>query len=346
MKRLFQVFISLGFVMITVVQASAQESCTEKLFKANNLYEKGQITEAIEIAKTCATSANTPTEQWQAYRLLAMAYLVSGSQKEARKAAEKMMELNPTYQPSTLKDPAELIRLLESVKIIPKFTMGMAANIGGVNTQPHATGTYNGANYIKNYSSQNSWQVGLMMGYTVNEIISIQSGLLATSKKYNINYSLENKTISVNERLTFLDVPLYARLSTLPIKKFRFFADAGAYIGKLGGAQSDFKISNDTLGETRSVNNLNAMDRKNKWEYGFLMGAGVLYKIGAVNVAFDVRYFLSAYSNNITNTKSRYNNENLFYNYYYIDDDLRLNSLAVSISFLYSINYKVIKKKD
>ncbi len=342
MISVFQVIIILAFSS----QLYAQESCREKLYHANNLYEKGQITEAIEIAKTCATSANTPAEQWQAYRLLAMAYLVTGPQNEARKAAEKMMELNPTYQPSTLKDPAELIRLLQSVKIIPKFTMGMAATVGGINTKPHATATYNGANYTKDYSSQNSWQGGLMAGYNINEIISIHSGLLATSKKYKINYKLENKEINVDERLTYFDIPLYARFSSRPVKRFRFFADAGAYAGKLSSAHSDFKLTDNTSGETKSENNLNAMDRKNKWEYGFLMGAGVMYKIGAVNVAFDARYFLSAYSNNITNTDNRYKNDKLFYNYYYIDDDLRLNSIAFSISLLYGINYKVIKKKD
>ncbi len=327
-------------------QLHAQESCTEKLYHANTLYEKGQINEAIDIAKTCATSTNSPAEQWQAYRLLAMAYLANGQQKEARKAAEKMMELNPTYQPSTLKDPAELIRLLESVKVIPKFTFGLAATAGGINTKPRITTTYNGANYTKKYSSKNSWQVGFMMGYNLNEIISIHSGLLASSKKYDINYSLVDNEINVNERLTYLDIPLYARFSTLPVKKFRFFADAGAYAGRLSSAESDFKIINNMSGETKSQNNLNAMDRKNKWENGFLMGAGVLYKYRSVNVALDATYYLSAYSNNITNTDNRYKNENLFYNYYYIDDDLRLNCLAFSVSMFYSINYKVIKKKD
>src|SRR4051812_33891400 len=121
MKIMKHIFLIIAIILFSL-QLHAQESCTEKLYHANTLYEKGQINEAIEIAKTCATRTNSPAEQWQAYRLLALAYLANGEQKEARKAAEKMMELNPTYQPSTVKDPAELIRLLESVKIIPKFT--------------------------------------------------------------------------------------------------------------------------------------------------------------------------------------------------------------------------------
>lgn len=342
MKRVFLVII----IVALSSQLLAQESCTEKLYHANNLYEKGQITEAIEIAKTCATSTNTATEQWQAYRLLAMAYLVNGPQNEARKAAEKMMELNPTYKPSTLKDPTELIRLLESVKIIPKFSMGMAATVGGIKTNPIVTGTYNGASYEKNYSSKNSWQLGLMIGYNINEVISLHTGLLATSKSFSIKYKMDNFDFEVNERLTYLDVPLFARFSTFPVKQFRFFADAGAYAGKLTSAQSDFTFNNSASSEIKSMKNLNAMDRRNNWEYGFLMGGGALYKIGQVNLSLDVRYFLSAYSNSITNTDNRYKNDNLFYNYYYIDDDLRLNTLAVSLSLIYNVNYKVVKGKD
>jgi hypothetical protein len=327
-------------------QLHAQESCTEKLFHANSLYEKGQINDAIVIAKTCATITNTPAEQWQAYRLLAMAYLANGEQKEARKAAEKMMELNPTYQPSTLKDPVELIRLLESVKIIPKFTMGLAATVGGINTKPRIITTYNGANYTKNYSAKNSWQVGIIMGYNLNEMISIHSGLLATSKKYDINYNVDKQAVSVNEQLIYLDIPLYARFTSRAVKRFSFFADAGAYSGRLMSAQSNFKLVNTSTGETREQNNLNALDRRTNWEYGALTGVGILYKFKPLILAFEARYFLSAYSNNITNTGIRYKNENLYYNYYYIDDDLRLNNLAFSISMFYSINYKVIKKND
>jgi hypothetical protein len=69
MKKIIQ----LSFILFLAVRLSAQESCTEKLYHASNLYEKGKIDEAIEIAKTCGEAGNT-SDRWQAYRLLAMAY--------------------------------------------------------------------------------------------------------------------------------------------------------------------------------------------------------------------------------------------------------------------------------
>jgi tetratricopeptide (TPR) repeat protein len=221
-------------IMAFSTKLFAQESCTEKLYKANNLYEKGQITEAIDIANSCANITNSKSEQWQAYRLLAMAYLVNNQTTEARKAAEKMLDLNPTYKPSYLKDPIELINLLKSVKIIPKFSIGMAATIGLNFTMPRITGIYNGANASKVYTTKNNWQAGIMLGYNFNEITSLHSGLLATSKNYDIKYRFEDiGSISVNEQMTYLDMPLSGRFTSKPVNGFRFFADAGAFCRKV-----------------------------------------------------------------------------------------------------------------
>lgn len=343
MKKTLQILsLSLAFVILSAVEGIAQETGTEKLYRANILYEKGKINEAIEIAKTCAEVSST-SDQWQAYRLLAMSYLVNNQTREARQAAEKMLEINPTYKPSLLKDPTELIRLIKSVKIIPKFTMGMAATVGGNISYPDITGTYNGADYKKIYTSERSWQLGVLLGYNMNEIISINTGIMSSSKIYTITYKVADWNIKVKESLTYFGVPLFARFATKPFYKLRGFIDAGAYTGKLLSTSSDFSRSNSLINESISANNLNSKQRRNNWEYGFFYGAGMMYNIGQVNVALDVRYYLS-YAN-ITNEDERYKNENLFYNYYFIDDNLRLDNLAVSLSLVYNVNYKVIKGK-
>ncbi|MDP1726254.1 MAG: porin family protein [Bacteroidota bacterium] len=343
MKKIVQILgLSLAFLTLSTIEVIAQETCTEKLYRANNLYEKGKINEAIEIAKTCAEGGST-SDKWQAYRLLALSYLVNNQPRDARKAAEKMLEINPTYKPSSLKDPTDLIRLIKSVKIIPKFTMGMAATVGGNITYPDITGTYNGADYIKIYTSERSWQLGVLLGYNMNEIISINSGLMSSSKIYNISYKIADWNIKVKESLTYLGIPLFARFVSKPLYKFRGFVDAGAYTGKLLSATSDFLRSNSVSNESFATNNLNSEQRTNNWEYGLFYGGGVMYNLGQVNIALDVRYYLS-YAN-ITNEDNRYENESLFYNYYFIDDNLRLDNLAVSLSLIYNVNYKVIKGK-
>jgi tetratricopeptide (TPR) repeat protein len=338
MKTIVTIFLNLCFLNAII----AQESCSEKLFRANQLYEKGQLNEALEIANSCLQKENSTSDRWQAYRLLAMVYLATGEQDEARNAAEEMLQINPKYEPSKVKDPVELVKLLKGITIIPKFTFGLATSIGGNITFVNVSGSYNGAEYTKDYTSKASWQAGVTSGYNWNEIISLQSGIIASSNKYNVDYSAGNWHMQLEERLIYLMAPLYARFKTKEeIKGFRFFSDVGGYIGFLSAASTDISRKNEVTMDSKVELDLDAKQRRNKMEYGLLAGVGTIKKIGPINLALDIRYYFS-YAN-ITNKGNRYNNSNLLYGYYYIDDDLRLNNLAISLSFIYSVNYKVIK---
>jgi tetratricopeptide (TPR) repeat protein len=340
MKLIITIFVSVCFLNAIL----AQESCSEKLFKANQLYEKGQLDEALAIANSCLQKENSTSDRWQAYRLLAMVYLATGEQAEAKNAAEEMLQINPKYEPSKVKDPVELIKLLREITIIPKFTFGLAMSIGGNIAFVNVRGSYNGAEYTKDYTSKGSWQVGLTSGYNWNEIISLQSGIVASSSKYNVDYSVGNWQMHLEEQLIYLKVPLYARFKTKEeIKGFRFFSDVGGYIGFLSAASADISRKNEVTMDSKVELDLDAKQRRNKLEYGLLAGVGTTKKVGPVNLALDIRYYLS-YAN-ITNQGNRYNNSNLLYGYYYIDDDLRLNNLAISLSVIYSVNYKVIKSQ-
>lgn len=338
-SKIFQLLICLLLAGIV----HAQETCTEKLYHANLLYEKGQLKEAIEIAKSCADGNTTKNEKWLAYRLLSMVYLAGNQSYDARKAAEKMLELNPTYKPSSIKDPVELVRLIKSIKVIPRFSIGLAGTVGSNFTFVQITGTYNGADYQKKYTAQSSWQLGVITGYHINELISLHSGLTASSRAYNIDYSVPGWDISISENLSYLGVPLFARFNSQYWKKIRAFADAGAYAGRLLRATSDFSRTNTITNTTESTIGLSSENRRANWEYGMFYGAGVMYKLGSLNLAVDVRYYLS-YAN-ITKTTNRYQHDNLFHNYYFFDDDLRLDNLAISFSLIYDVNYKVIKSR-
>ncbi len=113
MKK-FIAFFALYFTFTILSQA--QETCAEKLVKANTYFELGRFGEAIRLAKTCATPSNKVSERWQAYRILAMAYIINNQLDSGRWAAENMLELNPTYKPSALKYPKNFITLLSTIK--------------------------------------------------------------------------------------------------------------------------------------------------------------------------------------------------------------------------------------
>ncbi len=331
----------------------AQETCLEKLYYANILYEKGQIEEAIDIANKCLSESNSKRDQWQACRLLAMAYLTSNQQIKARKAAEQMLSLNPTYKPSELKDPAELRQLLKMVKVIPKFSMGLAATVGSSLTFNNIKATYNGADYTKSYSSKYNWLVGMVIGYNVNERLSINSGLVVVSKNFDIQYKVSvtavqswepDWEVKIEEKLTYVDLPVFARITTKPKGKYRFFADAGGFAGRLINSQSNFERNSILYSyQNDKSGNLSSELRRTKWEYGLMIGGGALYSLKKLNLALNLNYYHSL--SNVTQAENRYKNENLYYNYFYVDDDFSLSNLSISLSFIYNLNYKVIKSK-
>jgi hypothetical protein len=342
MKTIKSILIIL--LLLFTQEMLAQESCTEKLYMANKLYEKGKLDDAINTAQECSKTAKNTSEKWQAYRLLAMCYLGNGQQKEARIAAENMLELNPKYIPSKAKDPLELTKLLNEVKVIPKISLGIAATAGGNLTHVGVLNSFKASDYAKEYSSSGSWQFGLNAGYHLNEWLSFHTGVLAISKKYEVNYSVGGDNYDIKENLAYLDIPLCARFSSKPYKKFRLFVEGGCYGGLLLSSRSDFSATlNATSGEVQQENNLNSMSRRNKNEYGLIYGGGVMYKIKQVDIAIDVKYYKS-YAN-ITNEDARYNNQSLLYNYYFIDDDIQLSNLTISLSLFYNLNYQVLKSK-
>lgn len=173
----FFLLFSSGFLL-------AQETCAEKLVKANTLFEQGRIEEAIILSKPCASKSNDLTSRWQAYRMMAMAYLAIQQNEEARKAAEEMLELNPTYQSNLRNDPGEFIALLKSISVIPKFSLGLAFSAGANYTYPFVTATYTGAAYLKKYTVKQSYQFGAVAGYNFNKVLSLQLGMMASTKGF------------------------------------------------------------------------------------------------------------------------------------------------------------------
>ncbi len=95
--------------------------------------------------------------------------------------------------------------------------------------------------------------------------------------------------------------------------------------------------------ESVIVGNLDASNRRNQWTSGAVVGAGMSYRWGNGNFSLETKYFHSMA--NITNGAERFKNPSLFYGFYFLDDDLRLNNLAIAVGYSFFLNYKVIKSK-
>ena len=279
---------------------------------------------------------------------MTLCYLAQENPEEARKSAERMMELNPTYNPSDATDPKELIKLLNSVQVLPKLSLGLTTIVGLNMTQVQVVNSISGASYSKDYTGNNGWQFGLSIGYNFNKNLSLHSGLIAFNKRYDISYAFEDRyQVDVKVRMTYLDIPLYLRFKSPISKKFEAFVNMGGYGGRLVSAEADFLLTKKLDKEnsiTFSDNGLSSINRKNKMEFGMLTGIGLSTNLKNAALSLEVNYF-NGINYNLTNSDNRYADGELLMSYFYLDDDLRLDNLSISLSYVVKINYKVYKTK-
>ncbi|MDA9564118.1 outer membrane beta-barrel protein, partial [Flavobacteriales bacterium] len=123
---------------------------------------------------------------------------------------------------------------------------------------------------------------------------------------------------------------------------------AGASIGYLFSSNSTFSRSYISKANLASVSGPQE-DRKiqrntfNYWTYG---GIGISYQVPLGNIFLDVRYNLGL--RNMTNEINRYVNPTILYKYLYVDDNFKLDDMAITVGFsryLYNPKKKEKKKK-
>jgi hypothetical protein len=332
-------YIPILLMLLSASNDLLAQTCADKLAESALLYESGQFTSVIESVKECTQSADK-NEQWKAYRMLALAYLATNEQQQAKGAAISMLKLNPTYKGSSLRDPSELIKLLSNITVIPKFSLGLALSIGTNSTIPKIDNVYMVAEQTKYYQGQNSFQFGVSSAYQINEIFAVDLTVMASSKKYSLDYSFGNWDLNMDENLTYVNLPL--ELKYIPKIKFpvKPYLKLGGYAGYLLFSSSNFTANYKPASESYSVVNLSSLERRNRLDAGLVGAIGATYKIGAGQAFVQASYFNSMRS--AVKGDERYTNKQLLYSYYYVDDDFTLSNLAIGIGYSVFINYKVL----
>ncbi len=337
-------FFAFLFLLMTtpVFKIYAQENCGGAIVNAKALYDQGKLREAIDGLTPCLTNSLDRTNLWKGYEILALCYLTLNDPVDARKAGENLMELNPQFLPSLIKDPKDFVDLINSITVIPKFSLGIAGGAGINNTYVDVTQQYNVSNFSKNYKSQIGEQFGVIWGYNISRNFELGVDLYSSSKNYGISYQTNNFNVTDNEHLSYVEVPLYVTYS-YGKGRLRPFIKLGGYEDFLLSATSDFSAKYNPDNTSYSDNNVNSSDRRNKTSTGLMGGIGFSYKFnpGAhLFVEFRYNYGIS----NIVNDGNRYADQNLIFNYFYLDDDMKISNGLFTIGIVKYINYKVIRE--
>jgi outer membrane receptor for ferrienterochelin and colicins len=115
MKRV--ICIISGLFLLPSILAFAQQDCgVIKLDEARKAYAIGHFTEVIALLQPCLKEGFIQKEQEQAFKYLALADIAVDSLKQASFYVQRLLEINPNFEPDNVFDPPRFIRLVDEMK--------------------------------------------------------------------------------------------------------------------------------------------------------------------------------------------------------------------------------------
>ena len=149
------------------------------------------------------------------------------------------------------------------------------------------------------------------------------------------------------QSLSYLELPISVRYA-FPISRFKPFVQAGVLYGRLVEAHKKLvsKSTDYASGQavqavrTHQTADVNASYIKSR--AGYTLGGGIIYNFGGLMLIVDANYRRGF--NNITSAKNRYSATRHLTGMGHVPDDIKLNALSYSVSFLFPL--KFITNKD
>ena len=114
-----------GSVKFSSAFAQTKDQCTEQLNKAEEEYQAGKWTDAIQLIEGCLKKENVgELEKGRAYRILGLVYIAIQLEKEANDAVKNLLIMVPNYKVDQVKDPPSLQKIIDNMALTlnPKIT--------------------------------------------------------------------------------------------------------------------------------------------------------------------------------------------------------------------------------
>jgi hypothetical protein len=354
-----------GLVVLLLVAvcsfANAQDECELTLTRATEEFTAGHLYGIPAILSDCLNKSQNDEWRQRAYLLLTETYLLLEDPIGAENSFLKVLYANPEYLTDTNRDPIDLVYLSKKFTATPVFAFHAML---GPNTSLvrviHDVKVGGELQTRQSYKLSLGWQFGAGIDYYYNSHLTFSSGfnyIFTGFDHRTTNLFGQNKDIvEFRDRQTWASVPLTVGYGD-DKGKFRPYVYAGYSInmllrdkGVLNVFNRDARVQSiDQAPETEELSssdnetpNLNLADHRMRLNGAFLLGGGVKYKYKLNYFFVDVRYSLG--TKNIADSKNRYNSYSDGLPYPYVDDDFRLDNVAVSLGYVHPF-YKPRKVK-
>lgn len=342
-----KIVVVIVLVMLGSTYAQAQNECELTLTRATEEFNAGHLYGIPSLLNECINKNQNDEWRQRAYLLLAETYLLLEDPIGAENSYLEVLRANPEYLTDPQRDPIDLVYLSKKFTATPIFAFYAML---GPNTSPmrviHDV-TIGGEPQTKqSYKLRLGWQIGGGVDYNYNDKVSLSAGFSYVFTGFqHITTDLfgPNKDIvEFLDRQTWGVVPLTIRYSD-DKGKVRPYTYLGYSLnlllrdrGILNVYNRDFRTTEGSSEELSSAENetpnLSLKDHRQRLNGSFLVGGGVKYKYKLDFFFIDVRYSFGI--KNITNVENRFNSYSGGLPYPYVDDDLRMDNLAISIGYI------------
>ena len=180
--------------------------CDRNLDEARVLFEKGYLEDIVVLLEPCVENKNNWSNQSAALKLLTETYLFLGQELKADTAYQKLLMLDPGYQPTKNVDHPELVFHAEKFVTVPKF--GYGVKLGYIFPTVNNRKTYfledSLASVADNYEGISKLQFGLFGYFNVNKSnFEIAPSLLFTNMGYKLTTDMLYNEPNITGNLTF-----------------------------------------------------------------------------------------------------------------------------------------------
>ena len=351
--------IVIGLFLLGSHFSQAQSECELTLTRATDEFNAGHLYGIPAILNDCLNKNQNDAWRQRAYLLLAETYLLLEDPIGAENAYLEVLRANPEFVTDPQRDPIDLVYLSKKFTATPIFAFyGML----GSNTSPmrviHDVRVGGETQTKQSYKLRIGWQIGGGVEYNYNSNVSVSAGfnyMFTGFQHITTNLFGENKDIvEFLDRQTWVTIPLSIKFSD-DGGKIRPYGYAGYAVNLLLRDRGILTVTNrdsrppTTEGEAESISssenetpNLNLSDHRQRLNGAFVLGGGIKYKYKLNYLFADLRYSLG--TKNMANAENRFTNYAEGLPYPYVDDDFRMDNLAISVGYIHPL-YKPRKLK-
>ena len=362
-----QILLSIFVLLITLQSFGQTAQCTKRLTDAEEAFDQGRLQDVLSLlnkddrdARNCFANF-TIDERIRAEKLLTKTFIFTDNPDRAEDALVDLLIVDKEHQLAK-NDPSELHFLYSQFKTEPIFRVGfrLGANLSSIKVLQ----AFDNTQLRKAYNPSFGQGIGFSFEALVERHIKngIEVGLGA---QYRIaSYQFESSFIPGDEnrllfqginRSTMLRIPLLGRYNFNYDKKDEDGVRLKLMPYVFGGVSYDLTISakyvdTDRTGGTAFTLNENLdlveFDQVANSNISLFAGVGVKLRTGRAKVdflTFELRYDNSLF--NYINPDNRWANKDLNINVGFVEDDLTINTVSVSVGYTKSF-YRPRKRKQ